>query len=118
MSLRDDTLDESTLPLESSTPNRSIDTEALATGPVQELVSDIGNGEFTNDLIEGESESVAITTGDRYEAFGRKCDLLSPAENAMSPAPVVSEAGSENFNEDRESLADITTWSMNTLEGY
>ena len=51
MSLRDDTLDESTLPLEISTPNRSINMEALATGLVQELVSDIGNGEFTNDLI-------------------------------------------------------------------
>ena len=48
-------MDESTLPLESSTLNRSIDTEALAAGLVQELVSDIGNGELTNDLIEGEN---------------------------------------------------------------
>ena len=58
---------------------------------------DIGNGEFTNDLIEGENHSVAITPGDRSEAVGRQHDILSPAEDAMSPVPVVSEAGSENL---------------------
>ena len=52
MSLRDDTIDENSIPLESSTPNQSIDAEALATGLIRELVSDMGNGEFTHDLME------------------------------------------------------------------
>ena len=66
MSLRDDTMDENSLPLESSTPNQSIDSEALSAGFVRELVSDIGNGEFTNDLMEGENLSLGVASGCRF----------------------------------------------------
>ena len=116
MSLRDDTMDGSSLPLESSTPNQSIDSEALAAGFVQELVSDIGNGEFTNDLMEGENQSLGVVSGGRSEGVERQAGVLSPAEAVTSPATVVSEAGSENVNEERGLSADTTTRSMNTLE--
>ena len=94
MSQRDDTMDENPLLLESSTPNQSIDSEALAAGFVRELVSDIGNGEFTNDLMEEENQSLRASSGGRFEEVGRQAGVLSPAEAVTSPATVVSETGS------------------------
>ena len=45
-------MDENSIPLGSSTPNKSIDVEALAAGLIRELMPDVGNGEFTNNLME------------------------------------------------------------------
>ena len=47
-----DTLDENPIPLDSSTPDQSADAEQLATGLINDLVSDIESGEFTAKLID------------------------------------------------------------------
>ena len=44
VSLIDDAMDENAIPLDNSTPNQSMEAEALAAGLIQELVSDVGNG--------------------------------------------------------------------------
>ena len=112
ISLVNDTLDEDPVPLDYSTPNQSVDAEELATGLINDLVSDIESGEFTAELMDRTTQPVCKVGDTPNEVTGNDHQVPQPIEVNCVPPIVKSENKTESI-EERASSVDTT----NRFEG-
>ena len=115
ISLVNDTLDENPIPLDSSTPDQSADAEQLATGLINDLVSDIESGMFTAKLIDKTPQPVCNVGDTPNEVTGSHHRVPQPIEgNCVTPI-VKSENETESI-EERASSVDTTSRFESTPE--
>ena len=91
ISLVNDTLDEDPVPPDYSTPNQSADAEELATGLINDLVSDIESGEFTAELMDRTTQPVCKAGDVPNEVTGNDHQVSQPIEVNCIPPTVKSE---------------------------
>ena len=115
ISLVNDSMDESSVPLDYSTPNQSLEVEGLAAGLINDLVSDITSGEFTGELMERAPLHDSETSESTDKVSGNSNSFPHPIEVICVPTTVKSENETESI-EGIASSTDTTTRFEGTPE--